>query len=91
MRKCATGKQNNIVAGECIFWMKYQKLRGVKMLRRIDSFIGRHMGVKRWIAVYLAVFIGGGVLVQHGWWGFLGAPMLVIGTLGVWGNIWRLR
>lgn len=59
--------------------------------RKIDQFVGRHMNAKRWIVVYSAVALGGGVLAWRGWWAFLGVPMAIVGVFGIVGHVRRLR
>lgn len=58
--------------------------------RKIDLWIGRHMSAKRWIVIYSAITLGGGVLAWRGWWAFLGIPMLIVGALGIIGHVRRL-
>lgn len=61
------------------------------IVRKIDLWIGRQcMSAKRWIVVYSAIALGGGVLAWCGWWAFLGIPMLIIGVLGIVGHVRRL-
>lgn len=63
----------------------------MNLLKRIDRWIGRHMSAKRWIVVYSGILIGGGVPAwRGGWWVFLGAPMVIVGVLGIVGHARRL-
>jgi len=62
------------------------------MFRRIDLWVGCHMGVKRWIAVWMIVVIGGIQVCNYRWWGFfIGVPVAFVGILGIHGNARRLK
>jgi len=68
--------------------------RKVKILRRIDLFVGRHMGVRRWIVFWLVV--AGGCLCLlfsvQSWAVYTFCPIgVILGLIMAWGNLRRLR
>ena len=58
---------------------------------RADRWIGRHMSPRKWVGVWVCVGWVGGLLLLHGWWMFLGVPMIVVGVVMAFGNVRRVR